>query len=248
MDLSTLSLPTMLAGAFMAGAAGSFHCLGMCGGIASVLGSHARNWSSQLSYQFGRLLSYSLLGALGAGLLQWITLSSGLRLGSMVLRVVLALILILIGLYLLFGLRAIDFLTQAGAKVWQRLSPLAGRWLPPRHAGHALLLGLIWGWLPCGLVYAMLGAAWATANTAHGALLMLAFGAGTLPMMATAAFSAQWTRRQMSRPLWRRLAGVLLLITGAISLIQMSPMMGHGAHHHNHGAQAGQHNQQEHHE
>lgn len=240
MESETLNFSAILLGAFLGGAAGSVHCLGMCGPIATLLGSQTRSPWRQFSYQLGRIGSYMLLAVAGAGALQLLSGVTGFQIAGQVVRVLLALTLILIGGYLLFGWRAIDSITKVGAGFWQRLRPLAGRFLPPRHAGHALLLGMIWGWLPCGMVYAMLSVAWTTADVGQAAATMAAFGLGTTPMMLGAAGSSAWLKSHLGQGGLRRLSGVLLLAAGLFSAYQFGAGLLGGGHHGHHG----QHQQQ----
>ena len=81
-------------------------------------------------------------------------------------------------------------LERAGQYIWKRIQPLSKQWLPIKNARGALLLGMLWGWLPCGLVYSNL--IWATSqgNSVQGAALMASFGLGTLPaVFLTGAFA-----------------------------------------------------------
>lgn len=233
MDSFGTGLGSLILGAFLAGAAGSFHCLGMCGPIAAVLGSQAERPWRQWAYQSGRITSYVLIAVLGAGLLEFFTAWSGVRVAAQLFRLLLALSLLLIGAYLLFDWRALERLSGVGAKVWQGLRPLASRWLPPKHAGHAFLLGMLWGWIPCGMVYAMLGVAWATNDVYWAAATMLAFGLGTTPMMLSAASGSGWLSARLNRQGLRRLSGALLILAAVLSLAQFSMSLA-GKHQHGH--------------
>jgi len=166
-----------------------------------------------LAYQVGRLSSYALagavVGAFGAvvqALLYWLPI-------AVTLRVIAGIVLMLLGLQLMLKWRLLQPLEKLGANFWRQLAPLT------RHASghglsHALLLGAVWGWLPCGLIYSMLllGALQGTAM--HGAMIMLAFGAGTLPaMLGSTLMSAQLSRITSLRGM-RIFTGVLLLLLG----------------------------------
>lgn len=209
--------------ALVVGFFGGVHCLGMCGGVVGALTfsldtkiqqSWWRMLPYQLAYNFGRLSSYMLLGALFGFL--------GVTIGSLatflpvqqVLQVIAGLFMIALGLYLggwWFGIVAIE---RLGQSVWQRLSPYAARFTPVRKIHQAWLYGMVWGWLPCGLVYSMLIMALTAGGAVQGALVMLAFGLGTLPnLLLMGAFAFYVTR--ISRLLWvRRLAGVLVISMG----------------------------------
>jgi sulfite exporter TauE/SafE len=182
-----LALITM----FIAGLLGSTHCLAMCGGIATALGAvpgaaMRRPWQPLL-YQAGRLLSYGMAGcvagAVGAG--PGLALSG--RHWSELLRLATALMVVAIGLRIALGGRAPGRWLQAperlGARLWRRIAPSARAALPTAPGARALALGLIWGWLPCGLVYTALLAAALAGGAGAGGATMIAFGLGTVPAM-----------------------------------------------------------------
>ncbi|MEX1334370.1 MAG: sulfite exporter TauE/SafE family protein [Candidatus Limnocylindrales bacterium] len=136
---------TGLAAALVAGLVGSVHCLGMCGGIAGALGMAGGGRASlAVSYSAGRIASYAvagaLIGAIGGGL------AGAAGLGPW-LRLLMAVVLVLLGLQVALNLKLLAQLEAAGAGLWRRLAPVARRFIPPRHAGQALALGALWGWL-----------------------------------------------------------------------------------------------------
>jgi sulfite exporter TauE/SafE len=179
-----------LATAFAAGLLGSTHCVAMCGGIATALGTaqagRARR-SLTLLHQLGRIASYggagALAGALGAATGQALAVPGW----SDLLRLATAVVVVLIGLDIALGsgarLRWLRAPERAGARLWRRIAPLARAVQPSHPAARALTLGLLWGWLPCGLVYSVLVAATVTGDAASGATTMISFGLGTAPAM-----------------------------------------------------------------
>ncbi len=230
------------------GLVGSGHCLGMCGGIAGALGMSARQAAPgaagtaayTLLFNLGRVASYTLIGGL-AGLLGK-AFGAGLDVPtwSAVTRSLTGLVMIAIGLQLVFRWRLLGFVERSGARFWSKLAPLAHRLMPVRRPADALLLGMLWGWLPCGLVYSVLLMALMTGNPVHSAALMAAFGIGTLPSM-TATGLASSRLNPAARPGLRRLAGVLLLVFGiwtAASPLSHLAGGGHGGDsgHQHHGA------------
>ncbi len=198
---------------------GAGHCMAMCGGIAAALALQAPDRRHALLHQIGKLLGYTVLGAaagaLGAGAF---TAAEGVELGRL-LRGIAGVALALLGLRLLLALPPWPPLERLAARVWRAwLAPIAQRLIGSsktagsRGAAGALALGVVWGWLPCGLSWtALLGAA-TTGDAASGALLMAAFGAGTLPALGLGGWLAAGWRP--SAPGWRRLAGALLLAAG----------------------------------
>lgn len=210
----------LLAAAFVTGLLGSAHCLGMCGGLSGLFAVNASVASLRaqvpraFAYNTGRVVSYALLGVVVAALGQTIvnaapTFAAPVRLAS-------GLLIVIVGLQVAFGWRFLAPVEKAGAKIWNRIAPAAKGFLPVTSVPKALGLGLLWGWLPCGLVYSVLLLAATTANGAHGALVMIAFGIGTMPAMVLTGLSASRLAQFMSS---RRLgAGLLIVLIGVLTL------------------------------
>ncbi|WP_305856074.1 sulfite exporter TauE/SafE family protein [Balneatrix alpica] len=201
--------------ALLIGLMGGSHCLGMCGGLmtAVALQSPQRRPSLLLSYNLGRISSYMLAGALVAGL--------GSLLGNhgwQFLRLFAAIMLILMGLYIAGWWAALTHLERWGQRLWRHISPYTRKLLPVRHNGQALLLGICWGWLPCGLVYSTLSWSLSSGSSVEGALLMGAFGLGTLPSMLATGWFAQQMKGWMQKPWLRRLSGLIIIAWGLYSL------------------------------
>lgn len=221
---------TGLAAALLGGLVGSVHCLGMCGGIAGALGMAGGGRPAMaLSYSAGRIASYAvagaIAGAIGAGL------AGAMGVGPW-LRLVMGAVLVLLGLQVAVNLRLLAPLEAAGARLWQRLSPVARRFVPPRHAGQALALGALWGWLPCGLVYGMLAAAAGTGGAAEGALFMAVFGLGTAPAMVGVTWASGRSGTFLTARR-RQLLGWLLVLFGAWTMVTPLQKLaggGHGSH------------------
>jgi len=227
-----------LLAALVAGLLGSTHCLGMCGGIAgwfglntAVRGAAGRSGFA-LAYNTGRIGGYVALGALVGFLGAAGGSVFGLREWGPALRLAFGLVIVLIGLQLAFGWNPLRPLEAWGARGWQKLAPLTGRLLPARTPLHAVGLGVLWGWLPCGLVYSVLLAAAVAGGAAEGALVMAAFGLGTLPAMVLATAGAARLASLTRRTGVRRAAGALVVLAGlwtmAMPVMHMSA--GHGAH------------------
>jgi sulfite exporter TauE/SafE len=223
-----------LGAAFVAGIAGSGHCLGMCGGITGALAMRrpqARFGTKvgyALAYNLSRITSYAVAGAL-AGLLGRTLLDAvDVKPLSIAFRVVAGAIMIAAAAQLMFGWRLLGPLEAAGSGLWRRIAPWAGRQGRSGGLGGAIGLGLAWGWLPCGMTYSMLLLAATTASVTTGAAVMLAFGLGTLPSMvsATVAFE-RMARLLSSRATLRNVAGALLLgfglYTAGSALMKLRP-------------------------
>ena len=205
---------------FLVGLLGGTHCVGMCGGIVGALSMGAPGrWSMHLAYNVGRILSYGLAGAI-AGAVG----AASLGLDSQVpmrlaLYLVANLMLIALGLYLLGVTQALAFTERAGQLLWQRLQPLTRRFLPARTVVQAFPLGMLWGWLPCGLVYSALATALSSGSAVRGGLCMLAFGLGTLPNLLLAGIVLARLNEFVRRPAVRIASGLLVLGFGLYGLL-----------------------------
>jgi sulfite exporter TauE/SafE len=215
-----------IAAAFMIGLLGSTHCIGMCGGIVGALTMGLPETTRRsplkllpylLTYNSGRLISYSLAGLL-VGVLSS-SLGEIFQLGRFPLGgIVGGLFMIALGIYIGGWLQTMAWLEKTGGVFWRKIEPLGRRFMPVTSPSQALALGLIWGWLPCGLVYSTLAWAATAGNALDSASLMLAFGAGTLPMLLLMGGLAD-RLQHFTRNRWTRyIAGVLLILFGAMIL------------------------------
>lgn len=221
--------------ALAAGFFGSPHCLGMCGGIVSALSfalssqTPQRRFILQTLYHLGRLISYSflglLVGLLGQGLLAPLANSKWPYVAT-------ALMMIAFGLYLTGWWRGLDKLEALGGRLWQKMSPLRQRFMPINSPPRALIAGMLWGFLPCGLVYSALALALTSANAVTSSMAMLAFGLGTLPMMLLAGTTAGALKQKLQQQGWRTANGLLVIAFGVWTLLQalMHSAGGHNNH------------------
>jgi sulfite exporter TauE/SafE len=215
MNLAPMTFVAALAAGFL----GSGHCLGMCGGIAGALQlgpetGRTRRAALATLQNLGRILSYMLAGALVGAIGGGIGHAGGWHWWPQMLRIATAAVMILIGLTLATRWRGFSALERWGAHFWSKLAPLARRLLPARTPAQALAAGMLWGWLPCGLVYTLLAAAAVSGGAIAGAGVMLGFGLGTLPAMLGAGLAAGALTRKPYMGTLRRLAGVLLIVFG----------------------------------
>ena len=220
----TETLP-LLAAAFVTGLLGSAHCFGMCGGISGLfavnigVASLRSQVPKAIAYNVGRVLTYAILGAAVAVLGK--TMVGSIPKLAAPVRFASGILIILVGLQLAFDWRLLAPLESAGAKLWSRIAPAAKGLVPVETVTQALGLGLIWGWLPCGLVYSVLLLAATTAEPASGALVMVAFGLGTMPAMLATGMSASKLAQFMSG---KRLGAGLLIIVLGLATIAMPVM------------------------
>lgn len=216
--------PVSLTSAFLLGLFSTIHCVGMCGGIigalslslpAEIRGHKARLLLFVTTYNIGRITSYTLAGLLAGALGTGVLASMGLDQGHVILQYVGVAMMVAIGIYLAGWLPQLALIEKMGVPLWKKLEPIGRQLLPIASLPKALAYGMIWGWLPCGLVYFVLIWALTAGDAYRGALIMLAFGLGTLPTLLTAGFMASWLTRFARNPTARMTVG-LLIITMAI--------------------------------
>jgi hypothetical protein len=209
-----------LLSALILGLLGGGHCLGMCGGLMGALTlaippeQRARRLRLLLAYNLGRILSYATAGLL-IGLAGWAVASSP---AAMALRVLAGLLLIAMGLYLAGWWSGLTRIEALGRHLWRHLQPVASRLMPVSSLPRALLLGAVWGWLPCGLVYSTL--LWASSQGSPGesALLMLAFGLGTWPVLLATGMAAERLTALLRQRGVRVAGGLLVILFGIWTL------------------------------
>jgi hypothetical protein len=218
--------------AFLAGFAGGVHCAAMCGPLVGIASGTLREsagrsrWIAHaLAYNAGRIATYTiagvLVGTLGAG---GLALRGGPLMQHIMLAVMgLALIVIAASVAGVVPLaRAIE---GAGALAWRRIQPYSRWFLPADTPVRAFGLGLVWGWLPCGLVYVALIAALATADPVRGALMMAAFGAGTLPNLLALTV---WFRSVPRLVRWRPARALVAVVIAGVGVMGIAAALGGG--------------------
>ncbi len=219
----------LIPAALLLGLAGSGHCLGMCGGIACALGlqQHPRPVLALVFYHVGRITTYSCLALLFGGALQH-TLHHYPLLAPW-LRTAAGALLILMALHVAQIWSGILRLEAFGTRWWQPIQRLVKPLLPARQLWQVFMLGMLWGWLPCALVYSTLAWAAAQANGMQAAILMASFGLGTTPaLMAGGVFASQLQRLAQLRA-WRYTLAAALMLFGLWTIFSVWQ---HAGHHH----------------
>jgi len=232
-----MTLPESLAAATLLALAGAGHCLGMCGGISLGLSMAvpeqrrrgARLWLWQGLFALGRVSTYTLLGLLAGGMGQ--LLLSALPAAGPIAWLLSAVLMLMLGLMLLGHDIGLHRLESLGLAVWRRIQPLTRPLVPIRRAYQALALGMLWGFLPCGLLYTALALSVATGDALHGGLVMLIFGLVTVPPVAAGGV-ATGLLTVLRRNGWRRLTAILTLLMAAWLFWQ--GLAGAHDHHHDH--------------
>jgi sulfite exporter TauE/SafE len=206
--------------ALLMGLFSSLHCIGMCG---SIIGSLTFSLSPEirqdkkrlfpfiLSYNAGRISSYAIAGA-AVGLMEvLISLPLGQAHGHRLLQIISALIMTGAGLYIAGWFPRFAYVEKLGLHFWKRIEPFGRKLIPVKNCKHAYLFGMVWGWLPCGLVYAALALTAATGSILQGALTMMAFGLGTLPaVMGVGVMISVLTQLAAMRQ-FKRVVGIIMI-------------------------------------
>ena len=222
---------------FLVGLLGGTHCAAMCGGIVGALsaqmsarlagvGPRRPAWSLHLAYNLGRIGSYTVAGAIMGAIGSMGLLFNGVLPVQMALYVAANLMLIALGLYLSGVTQALAFTERLGQRLWARIQPLTGRFLPARSISQALPLGMLWGWLPCGMVYSVLTTALLSGSATSGAGLMLAFGLGTLPNLLLAGLVLKRLGDAARARTVRLVSGLLVLGFGVFGLANATTLGG----------------------
>jgi len=213
----------LLSAALVAGLVSSAHCIGMCGGLSGLFAVNAsvrsmhRQVPFALTYNLGRILSYAVLGVVVASVGSVIVraspqLATGIRLLS-------GGVIVLVGLKVAFDIRILNAIEKMGGTMWSRIAPAARSLVPVTSLPRALGLGLLWGWLPCGLVYSVLLMAATSAEPASGALVMAAFGIGTMPAMVMTGLGAAKLSQRLQNRGTRMGLGLLIVALGLATVL-----------------------------
>ena len=187
-----MTLLSLTATGFLGGA----HCAGMCGGLSTAFALQLPPEIGRVKLivlmNAGRISSYVLIGLLLGGLGQLGISLDQTRLLQHILFAAANLLLLFIGLYLAGISPHAAQVEKLGRPVWRRLNPLLNRLLPIKNTPACFGVGMLWGWLPCGMVYSASLYALESGRALDGGAAMLAFGLGTLPnLLAMGLFAGQ---------------------------------------------------------
>ena len=210
----------VLGSAWLTGVLGGVHCAAMCGGIATGFGVSAQR-SGVLEaavVNVGRVAGYTMagviVGSVGGGILAASRLA-WLANGS---RMLVGVVLVLAAMRLLLPRGRLSFMARPGQGLWRKLQPLQHALWPADTRAKRFALGMLWGWLPCGLSTTMLAAAWFQGSPMHGGLTMLAFGLGTLPLMVPLTWSGTRAARWLNRRGLRVAMASVVLVAGLLTI------------------------------
>ena len=219
--------------AFAMGLISSLHCIGMCGSIIGTLTlsldpkirqNKVNLFSFALNYNIGRIISYAMAGAL-VGLLSF-PFEEGL--GHRVLQLLSAVVMASAGLYIAGLFPRFAYIEKIGSKFWKKIEPFGRKLMPVKSRVQAFLFGMVWGWLPCGLVYAALLLAATSGSSVRSGLTMFAFGLGTLPAVIGVGIMTGILTRLSRMKHFRLLVGLFMVTLALFSAMpSLYPMRLH---------------------
>ncbi len=210
--------------AFSIGILGGAHCIGMCGGIIGALTLSIDESQPQkrilivMCYNVGRVLSYLVIAFIFYQLIGFLEAYFALQF----MRYIAGILLIAMGLYLANWWRGLIYLEKGGAYLWRYIQPLSRSLLPVNSYKQAFFLGMIWGWLPCGLIYSALAYATAAESSVAAVLTMLAFALGTLPAVLATGLLAQQLTVLVNHSILRKVFAVTIILFGIWTLLTSS--------------------------
>ncbi|MBU3644163.1 MAG: sulfite exporter TauE/SafE family protein [Candidatus Methylopumilus sp.] len=209
--------------AFLVAMLGGGHCIGMCGGLMMAVGMQLPQpkWLYLLTYNLGRISSYALAGALVGSLGQASSVLEFILPIQQILFLLSSLMLLLLGLYIANLWHGLLLIEKLGGRLWVRVEPWARKLLPIQHLPQAFFAGMLWGWLPCGLVYSVLIGALASGSAQNGAIMMLMFGLGTLPMLISLGFASAKLKPVLQSERLRMICGGMIAMFGIMGLYRL---------------------------
>jgi sulfite exporter TauE/SafE len=220
--------------AFAMGLISSMHCIGMCGSIIGTLtlslSPEIRNKKTRLlpfvfNYNFGRITSYTIAGALAGIIESLITLPLGEIHGHRILQLLSAAIMASAGFYIAGWFPRFAYIEKAGTHFWKMIEPYGRKLIPVKNRTQAYLFGMVWGWLPCGLVYAALALAVTAGAVSTSALTMLAFGLGTLPAVMGVGIMTGILTRLFRMQRFKQAIGLFMLVLAVLAALPwLNPM------------------------
>ncbi|MDP3010837.1 MAG: sulfite exporter TauE/SafE family protein [Methylococcales bacterium] len=220
--------------AFLMGLFSSMHCIGMCGSIIGTLtlslSPDIRNKKTLLfpyvlNYNLGRITSYTIAGGLVGIIGVLMIMPFGEIHGHRILQLLSALVMMSAGLYIAGWFPRFAYIEKMGVRFWKKIEPFGRKLIPVKTHTQAYLFGMVWGWLPCGLVYSALTLAATAGDVAKSALLMLAFGAGTLPAVMGVGIMTNILTRLSRTQRFKQLIGLFMIVLALLAALPwLNPM------------------------
>jgi len=229
-----LAFSTSTLVAFTMGLFSSLHCIGMCGSIIGTLtlslSPDIRNRKSRLlpfvlNYNIGRITSYTIAGGLAGVIETLIIMPMGEITGHRLLQLLSAAIMTGAGLYLAGWFPRFAYIEKIGTRFWKKIEPFGRKLIPVKTYTQAYLFGMVWGWLPCGLVYTALAVAATAGDVSKSALTMLAFGFGTLPAVMGVGIMTSVLTRLSRTQRFKQIIGLFMIILALLAALPwLNPM------------------------
>ncbi|MEA3478493.1 MAG: sulfite exporter TauE/SafE family protein [Bacteroidota bacterium] len=204
--------------ALILGLLGSFHCVGMCGPIAIALPLKHESWfariTSSLTYNIGRTITYGILGAIFGLLGKGIAVGGLQQWASIIIGVIMILSVLFPVMF-----RKIN-IESASYKMVGKTKKLFGKMFSIRSYTSLFTIGILNGFLPCGLVYIAIASAIVLGTVEKGVVYMVIFGLGTIPIMLSLSVLGNVVsvrfRKKVSRiiPYFIILIGILFILRG----------------------------------
>jgi sulfite exporter TauE/SafE len=220
--------------AFVMGLFSSLHCIGMCGSIIGTLtlslSPEIRNNKMRLlpyvfNYNFGRVVSYTLAGGLAGVIGVLMIMPFGEIHGHRLLQLLSALVMMSAGLYIAGWFPRFAYIEKIGRNFWKKIEPFGRKLIPVKTHTQAYLFGMVWGWLPCGLVYTALAISATAGDVAKSALTMFAFGLGTLPAVMGMGIMTSILTRLSRTPRFKQVIGLFMIVLALLAAMPwLNPM------------------------
>jgi sulfite exporter TauE/SafE len=223
--------------ALLMGLFSAFHCLGMCG---SIIGSLTLSLKREIrenkrlllpfvaSYNAGRVLSYSMAGMLAGFAENVLSMPLGEGHGHRILQILSAIVMLGAGLHIGGWFPRFAYIEKFGNVVWRRIEPYGRRLVPVETLPRAFVFGMVWGWLPCGLVYTALALAATTGDVFRSTFTMLAFGLGTMPAVMGVGIMTSWMVKLSNMKRFRELTGIVLIFLALMATFPgLNPLVKH---------------------
>jgi sulfite exporter TauE/SafE len=237
MEFFDLNLNASYLVAFAMGLFSSLHCIGMCGSIIGTLtlslppeirANKATLFAFVINYNIGRITSYAIAGSLVGLVEMLLSLPLGAGHGHRILQLLSALVMSGAGLYIGGWFPRFAYIEKGGTRIWKKIEPFGRKLMPVKTRLHAFLFGMVWGWLPCGLVYAALALATTAGNSLKGSLTMLAFGLGTLPAVVGVGIMTAFLTKLSRMHRFKQAIGLFMIALALFAAMPwLNPMLLH---------------------
>ncbi len=194
---------------FFIGLFSGFHCVVMCGSLCQVI-CHKKKLTSVVLTNLGRVSTYVILGVIFAGIVQGASLTLNLTVIGLWLRIMMGITMILMGIVIILQRKNAFLAFNKALPLW----PTASQKLKQLNDQHYFIKGMLWGLIPCGLLYGLLLIAATTADALRGGFFMLFFGFGTLaPLLISHQLFNQLQNVRFFK--WvRHFSGIFIILVG----------------------------------